>query len=142
MAQWKKISLVIFGGVAAVVVAGVWLFQAFVSDMCANKFLSEIPSPDGALKVVVFQRDCGATTGYSTHISVVQTNRSLPNESGNLFVADSNRNKSQTARGGGLQVRVTWIGTRSLRIAHHQEAGVFLANRNVFGVSAEYVSFR
>ena len=142
MAQWKKITLVIFGGVAAVVVAGVWLFQAFVSDMCANKFLSEIPSPDGALKAVVFQRDCGATTGFSTQISIVQMNHSLPNESGNLFVADSNRNKAPTGSGGGLEVRVAWIGACSLRIAHHQGARVFLANRNVLGVSAEYVSFR
>jgi hypothetical protein len=62
--------------------------------MCANDLLTEIPSPDGALKAVVFQRDCGATTSFSTQISILWTNRPLPNETGNLFVADTDHGKA------------------------------------------------
>jgi hypothetical protein len=45
-------------------------------------------SPDGSRKVVVFLRDCGAATGYSTQLSVLFTNESLPNESGNILILD------------------------------------------------------
>jgi hypothetical protein len=32
-----------------------------------------MPSPDGRRDAVMFQRDCGATTGFSTQISILDT---------------------------------------------------------------------
>jgi hypothetical protein len=142
IARWKKISLSIVGGIALLAAAGVWSFHALLSGMCANESLFEVPSPDGTLKAIVFQRDCGATTGFSTQISILKTNQSLPNESGNLFVADTDRGRVPSGPGGGPEVRVTWIAPRSLRVAHHQDARVYLANHNASGVSAEYADFR
>ena len=37
---------------------------------CGNDLVKEVPSPNGKMKAVVFQRDCGATTGFSTQISL------------------------------------------------------------------------
>ena len=54
--------------------------------MCGNEVFEEQLSPDGKLKAVIFQRDCGATTGFSTQISVLNSHKKLKNESGNVFV--------------------------------------------------------
>lgn len=40
-------------------------------DICGNKIIQEIPSPNRKLKAVIFTRDCGATTGFSTQISLL-----------------------------------------------------------------------
>jgi hypothetical protein len=55
-----------------------------LKDMCGNETLAEFLSLDGAQKMVLFERSCGATTGFSTHVSLLRADAKLPNESGNL----------------------------------------------------------
>jgi hypothetical protein len=38
---------------------------------CRNSAVLETPSPGAELKAVVFTRDCGATTGTGTHVSIL-----------------------------------------------------------------------
>ena len=71
--------------VIAAVIALVKGCDVLLPDMCGNYSFSEHPSPDGSLKAVIFQRDCGATTGFSTQISMLSTNEALPNQPGNIF---------------------------------------------------------
>lgn len=58
------------------------------SDLCGNVELARELSPDGSHALVVFERNCGATTGISTQGSIVEAGESLPNKPGNLFVAE------------------------------------------------------
>lgn len=58
--------------------------------LCSNKIYREYLSPDRSLKAVVFQRDCGATTGFTTQISIIESHESLENSAGNLFVVKRN----------------------------------------------------
>lgn len=86
----KTRTLLVIGGVLLLAVGGFALFIYFlfpsVDDLCANDNLVEMVSPNGQLKAVTFRRDCGATTEYSTHVSILPTSRKLPNEAGNVFV--------------------------------------------------------
>ena len=142
MPRWARIGLTI-GGVASLLAVGAWaLLSAIANDMCANEPLWELPSPDGKVRAVVFQRDCGATTGLSTQISVIRVGEALPNRGGNLFVADTDHGRAPAGVGGGPEVRVTWIGDRALRISHHRDARVFRADRAASGVAAEYAAFQ
>ena len=45
-------------------------------------------SPDKKHKAVVFQRDCGATTDFSTQLSIIETDKELENNVGNIFIID------------------------------------------------------
>ena len=63
---------------------GFWLL-AFPDDLCANDDLRESVSQNGRLKAVRFRRDCGATTAFSTQVSILPTASNLPNEAGNVF---------------------------------------------------------
>jgi len=61
-------------------------FYSSIGNMCQNKIYKEYVSLDKKRKAIIFQRDCGATTGYSTHISILDIDDILKNESGNIYI--------------------------------------------------------
>jgi hypothetical protein len=143
--RWKKARPFLLGAVALLVIAGMWITYAIekaFDDMCGNQLLSEVLSPDQVYRVVVFQRDCGATTGFSTQVSVLKAKETLPNESGNLFVADTDHGKAPSGIGGGPEIKISWVGSRSIHLVHHKNARVFFANPHILEVSATYDSFK
>jgi hypothetical protein len=56
-------------------------------DLCGNDVLARYRAPDTSVEVVVFQRDCGATTGFSTQASIGEINGGTGNRPGNIFRA-------------------------------------------------------
>jgi hypothetical protein len=60
-----------------------WLWY---SGGCRNTIQQRIPSPDGQKAAVVFERDCGATTDYGTHVAVLARDAPPPRRSGNAYV--------------------------------------------------------
>jgi hypothetical protein len=65
----------------------VGLFWWIAAGLCGNTEAFERPSPSGAYRAVVFDRDCGATTALSTQISVLKSNQRLKNGmSGNCVI--------------------------------------------------------
>jgi len=144
-AHLLKIIGVALAGLLAVVgipLLGLAFFFSGTEDLCGNSPVLEVPSPSGNWKAVVFERNCGATTGFSTQVSVLGAKNSLPNEGGNLFVADTNQNAAPSGPGGGPAVRVTWHGSSSLRIEHHPLARVRRSEPSVNGVHVEYLPTR
>lgn len=107
MTLWKKIAIglgvLLLGTVGAI--AGFIYFYPPFGDMCGNQVLKEYPSPSGKLKAVVFERDCGATTGFSTQVFIVQAGSVLENESANLFLADTDHDRAPSGIGGGSEIR-------------------------------------
>lgn len=88
----RKIVFRILGGFAVIgilIIIGffLWLTKS-MDDMCGNTEVSTTHIPGTEYKVVVFQRDCGATTGDSTQASIIKTSQKLKNEGGNIFSAD------------------------------------------------------
>ena len=140
MAAWKQTALVVLGGIVAVVGGCAFLLHSLAKDMCGNEILSELPSPDRNLKAITFQRDCGATTGFSTQLSVLKSSETLPNEPGNIVAADNDDGKAPSGVGGGPELRVSWVGTRNLRISHHRDARIYI-KEGAEGVRAEYAPF-
>jgi hypothetical protein len=84
--------IAILTGVLLIVVGGCALFvDVAFSDLCVNDQVVEVFSPNGKLKAVVFRRNCGATTDYSTHVSIVPKKSDLPNDPGNIFTGNHER---------------------------------------------------
>lgn len=106
--------------------------------MCSNEVISESKSPDGSLEAVVFQRDCGATTGFSTQVSIFRWWLPRGNASGNVFVADTNRGAAPSGASGGPEVKVKWQSDNELVISHHQRARTYLAEPQWGSVKVEY----
>ena len=76
-------------------------------ELCANRVAIAKPSPSGRHMAVLFQRDCGATIGPSTQISIVDIGRE-PIGTGNVFVADDGHGAAKPAKWGGPWAAISW----------------------------------
>ncbi len=140
MALWKKIGLGMVA-LALGMVAVVAISDFSVSGECRNESVSELNAPGNAVKFVVFERDCGVTTGFSTQVSLLKVGETLKNEGGNIFIADTNHGRAPSGVGGGPEVRIKWVSDTHLQIHHHQFARVFLAEKTIGGVRIDYATF-
>jgi len=91
---------------------------------CGNTVLADVPSPDRRRHVAVFTRDCGATTDFSTQVSVLRTGRTLRG-GGNVFVADADHGRAVTASGRGPWVAVRWLDAHTIEIRYDSAARLF-----------------
>lgn len=88
MTLWQKSLAWILGVLVALFAAYQVLMYVAFSDMCGNDIWAEYPSPNGQLKAVVFQRDCGATTGFSTQVTILEADNDLPNRAGDILIIE------------------------------------------------------
>jgi hypothetical protein len=109
------------------------IFPVGCLSPCGNRVLADVPSPLGTKHAVVFERDCGATTDFSTQLSILNAGDKLENEGGNAFVADSDH-----GRGTSLYVHVKWSTEGALTVNYPERARVFHNERQVNGVSITY----
>lgn len=96
---------------------GYLFFRVLGNMLCGNEIFQEVNSPDNEYKAVVFQRDCGATTGFSTQISILKPSKELPNSGGNIFIMDGHPDWTS--------VQVKWDTNRSLSINYSESYRVF-----------------
>ncbi|HTQ03843.1 MAG TPA: hypothetical protein VMI54_08290 [Polyangiaceae bacterium] len=87
--------------------------RALVADLCANQLIQEYPSPDRPFKIVVFERDCGATTPFATQASIVPLDAPTPDGPGNLCSVDDDHGRAPPGPGGDPVLEVRWNGPRS-----------------------------
>ncbi|MBO9664790.1 hypothetical protein [Dokdonella sp.] len=92
-------------------------------DMCGNEIVTSVASPSGILRAVVFTRDCGATTGYSTQLSILPAAEALPRDGGNTLILDDQ-----------IPLTVRWISDTELLVKGIGSAKVFRREQSVAGV--------
>lgn len=100
-------------------------------SLCGNSVIADIPSPKGNRHVVVFERDCGATAGFSTQVSVLSPDRTLGNQAGNVFSADDNHGAVHLTSGNVLPIQLSWISNDELVIRYPAGARVFLSKARI-----------
>ena len=117
---------------------------AFVSsctDICSNEVIASALSPDGRYDAIIFQRDCGATTGFSTQISIVQ-HGDIPTASGNIFVADDDHGVAAAGAWGGPRAEVQWESADRLLVLYARGSRIFKQDRSRSGITVSYRSVR
>ena len=113
------------------------LATAGCSDACENTIASRLLSPDGTHAATLFQRDCGATTGYSTQISVLD-NGDAPTGSGNAFRADDNHGVAAVGEWQGPWADMRWVAPDRLLIRYASKSRIFEQANEVDGVKIDY----
>lgn len=108
MKKFIKIFTIILACCVGFVGIGLYALDNLFSGMCGNEIFNQVLAPDGNLKAVLFQRDCGATTGFSTQISLISSENKLENNAGNIFIIDGHPNDRQ--------IEMTWLGPKKLLI--------------------------
>jgi hypothetical protein len=101
---------------------------------CNNEIRRELASPNGKMKAVVFQRDCGATVGFNTQVSVLPSGSKLPNDGGNVFVADGGQGNAPS----GPFVAVSWINDTELLVTYDKQTRVFHNESSVGNIRVRY----
>jgi hypothetical protein len=104
------------------------ILSGCTGDLCGNTVERTVPSPAGQTKAVVFIRDCGATTGFSTQVSVLPSGEELPNDRGNVLVLD-----------GTVPIVLSWLSESSLAIGGIGNAKVFRQEAAVANTQVSYV---
>jgi hypothetical protein len=95
---------------------------------CSNEPSAEVVSPDGSKKIVLFSRNCGATTGFNTQGTVLSREDELPNESGSAFIIDNGTAK------------VSWTEDSKLLVIFESSVRVFKKEPSDRGIAIEYQS--
>jgi len=93
---------------------------------CGNEVVSRIASPSRSINAVVFNRNCGATTGFNTQVSVVHGN-AVPSGAGNALILE-----------GKVPLELRWVSESELQITGLGSAKVFKQEQSVAGVSVAY----
>jgi hypothetical protein len=79
------------------------------------------------MKAVIFERSCGATTGFNTQVSIVDADDEIPNDGGNAIIVDDV-----------VPLNINWISDSELSIAGRHKTKVFKQETTVNGVRIRY----
>jgi hypothetical protein len=124
--MWRMIPLALF----VTLVGG-------CDDGCGNKIIARSNAPGGAHSAVMFERNCGATTGFSTQMSIVSSGEQ-PSGAGNAFVADDDHGAAATGDWGGPWAEMTWLAPDHLRIRYAAKSRFFKQEDKVSGVKISF----
>jgi hypothetical protein len=102
-------------------------------DPCENTILYEVSAPGSARAAIIFERSCGAITGFSTHVSIVNMPGKLRDAAGNVFTADSDHGLIER-----MTVTVRWIAADRVVIQYPAQARVFKRESQANGVFVGY----
>ena len=92
---------------------------------CENEVREELVSPDGTYKLVIFSRNCGATTGPNCQASILPVGASLPDDGGNAFIFDR-------------EAKVAWLDSKTLSVSVGGSARTFKREEAVQGIKLVY----
>lgn len=116
------------------------LLLAGCSPTCGNQIISSLDAPGGGRSAVLFQRHCGATTGFSTQISVLPAG-GQPGDSGNALRADAGHEATvRVGAWGGPWAEMRWVSPRDLLIRYAAGARLFAREEQVGDVHIRYES--
>lgn len=110
---------------------------AACNDGCGNRVVSRADAPGGALGAVMFQRDCGATTGFTTQVSILRPGEA-PVGKGNVFIADDDHGAAIAGHWGGPWADIRWLAPHHLHIRHAARTRIFLKQESIAGVRVTY----
>jgi hypothetical protein len=140
--RMKSIVSLTIGALAVILCAALYVMMLGSPFFdCVNTPLYEVNSPDERVKVAVFERNCGATTPFTTQVSVLPSSSSLPNGVGNALVLDTDHGRAPSGPGGGPEVRVRWEASDHVVIQHHVKARLGKVKTQVGGVQIDYETF-
>jgi hypothetical protein len=113
------------------------MLAAGCSDGCGNTLVTRSAAPDGRHAAAMFERDCGATTGFSTQISILAP-AEQPAGAGNVFRADDDHGAAPIGDWNGSWAELKWLSADRLLIRYAARSRIFEQRRDVSGVQITY----
>jgi hypothetical protein len=140
MLGWSALAMAaLIGG------CGVMLARWLPDDACAREVFAKVVSPDGVRTAVVYQIDCGATTGFSRQVVLI------PTPDGRLDPESLPRGFFAISIGSGVDprlpmhdsmVRLRWLSNQALEIAYPAGARLIRSADRSERVTMTYQTYR
>lgn len=125
MRSWGK-PLLLIGALSVVAAAGLYAFYAgTLGGLCGSTVVQTFPSPDQQHDAVLYELNCGATTSFSTQVSLVRHGEVIKDEAGNMFTADDNDHQAPLGPGNVVRVDLRWLAPDSLELTYDPRAQIF-----------------
>lgn len=144
----SKVFKIILGSLGGVILLGfvilaVWVGRFFflMGSTCGNEILESLNSPNGTKKVVVFVRNCGATTDWSTQASIIGIDDALSsNDTGNAMIIDPDYGKAKPlAIKGWAIIKAKWENPNLLNLHHSKDAAVYFQDEKIGNVEIKFI---
>jgi hypothetical protein len=94
---------------------------------CGNEVTQVATSPSGSMTILAFVRSCGATTGFSTQVSIVRGVEKQVSGAGNVFVVE-----------GRPPLGVRWLSDSEVVVSRPGPGRIVLQETEVKGVKVAY----
>lgn len=109
---------------------GVGVWWAWLNDygLCDVTEIAKVPSPQGDLVAIVFEKDCGATTSFNTQIALVRNDAWAHLLPLHAFVVVNERGN----------LHPVWVDNNKIRISLPQNDEVYLREKHALGVTISY----
>ncbi len=104
-----------------------------MNPIAGNTIIEKVYSPDQNNVIYIFDRNAGATTGYSTQVSVIKAKAKFRNSGGNIFVCDDDHGKVNVLNSiGGPSIKAIWKSNSSIIIYYPKMTRIF-KHKNMSG---------
>jgi hypothetical protein len=90
---------------------------------CKTVVRSSIPSPDGTKSIIIFRKECGATVGFNTQVSIAPTDSSFSSEKSPAFFAISGEHVVMAKWSGNSTVEISSVPEKETVFKSDQRAG-------------------
>ena len=107
--------------------------------LCGNTEVNRLASPDGTREAVLFERSCGATTDFSSQVSIVARGESIGRNSGNALIVDTDHGAASAGPWGGPLVEMLWTGNENLTLRYSPKAAVYASPQLAGGVRIRHL---
>lgn len=115
----------------------VFLGLLFASG-CATTYAESFPSPNGRLRAVLYERNCGAMDPYITHVSILTRNEHKPDDGWVVLAVRADAADTLLGAWGGPLVTVRWNGDKELILGRHPSIDMRGSKTSVRGVRIVY----
>jgi hypothetical protein len=126
MTKRYKAFLITIITIIILFMAGRYLLNFLFEDLCGNDIKQKIPSPNGENIAYIFNRSCGATTGFSPQLSILYKGDELENESGNSFRSEKD-------------FSIEWLNEKNLKVIYDISSETYEMKKKVNGITIEYI---
>ena len=113
--------------IPALLVGGLLWYASSLLPSCQTTQHARLPSPDSAFDLVIFSRDCGATTGANTQAALIPNGDSLPDDAASFL-----------SIGATADLAPRWSTPTSITLTIPPGAQIYRQDESVAGIAVIY----
>ena len=120
-------TLIALTTLPALLVGGLLWYASSLLPSCQTTQHARLPSPDSAFDLVIFSRDCGATTGFNTQAALIPHGDILPDDAASFL-----------SIGATADLAPRWDGPATIELTIPAGAQIYRQDESVAGITLRY----